>query len=305
MRRILLTGRNGQVGWELQRTLVPLGEVIALDRRELDLTSPDSISQTVRDVRPGVIVNAAAYTAVDRAESEPELAMRVNGVAPGILAEEARRLGAVMVHYSTDYVFDGAKDGPYLEDDATAPLNEYGRSKLAGEQAIRAIGGAHYIFRTSWVYAARGHNFVNTILRLARERTELMIVDDQVGAPTWARSIADMTARVLADTRAAPRDRSGLYHFSAAGAVSWCDFARTIVETARSVWPATGLARVTPIPSSQYPLPARRPLNSRLDSTRLRESFGVVPPDWDAMLAKCIGEMADAGREPVLPAAHT
>jgi dTDP-4-dehydrorhamnose reductase len=195
--RILLTGKNGQVGAELQRALPVLGEVIALGRQDLDLASPDVLRRTVRDTKPDVIVNAAAYTAVDRAESEPELAAAVNGNAPGILAEEAQRSGAFLVHYSTDYVFDGTKDTPYTEDDTPNPLNAYGRSKLAGENAIRASGVSHYIFRTSWVYAAHGHNFLNTILRLARERRELKIVDDQTGAPTWARTIADITTQAL------------------------------------------------------------------------------------------------------------
>ena len=303
--RILLTGRNGQVGWELARSLAPLGEVMALERGELDLASADSIAQAVREARPGVIVNAAAYTAVDRAEAEPELATRVNAVAPGILAEEARRLGALLVHYSTDYVFDGAKDGPYTEDDVPAPLNEYGRSKLAGEQAIRAVGGAYYIFRTSWVYAARGSNFVRTILRLGRERTELRIVDDQIGAPTWARAIADMTAQVLTGGEAgAARERAGLYHFTAAGAVSWCGFAQAILQAAQSAFPAMNIPRLIPIPSSEYPLPACRPRNSRLDNSRLAAVFGIVPRSWDGMLRQCLQEMAAAHGKPVEPAAH-
>ena len=305
MMRILLTGRNGQVGWELVRALAPLGKVIALGRGELDLASADSIAQAVRDTRPEVIVNAAAYTAVDRAESEPELATRVNAIAPGILAEEARRLGALLVHYSTDYVFDGAKDGAYMEDDAAAPLNEYGRTKLAGDQAIRAVDGAYYIFRTSWVYAARGSNFVRTILRLACERTELRIVDDQIGAPTWARSIADMTAQVLAGSEAGgARERAGLYHFTAAGAVSWCGFAQAILQAAQSAFPAMNIPRLIPIPSSEYPLPARRPRNSRLDNSRLAAAFGVVPRSWDGMLRQCMQDMTTVHGKPVEPAAH-
>ena len=283
--RILLTGKNGQVGWELQRALAPLGEVIAPDRRALDLASGDSISTAVRAVSPDVIVNAAAYTAVDRAESEPDLAMRVNGAAPAILAEEARRLGALMVHYSTDYVFDGTKQGAYVEDDAPAPLNQYGRSKLAGEQAVRTTAGAYCIFRTSWVYAARGHNFLNTILRLARERAELRIVDDQIGAPTWARSIADMTAAALSGPA---RERSGLYHLTASGSVSWHGFARAILEGARSRFPDVSMPRLVPIPSSEYPLPAHRPLNSRLDNARLHAAFGLAPCRWEVMLAQCM-----------------
>lgn len=303
--RILLTGRNGQVGWELARSLAPLGEVIALERGELDLASGDSIVQAVREARPGVIVNAAAYTAVDRAEAEPELAMRVNAVAPGILAEEARRLGALLVHYSTDYVFDGAKDGPYTEDDATAPLNEYGRTKLAGEQAIRAAAGAYYIFRTSWVYAARGNNFLNTILYLARERAELRIVNDQIGAPTWARGIAETTARVVAGMHPGPaREMSGLYHLTACGAVSWFGFAQAILEMAKSVFPAMKTPQLIPISSGEYPLPARRPRNSRLDNSRLATAFGIVPRNWDDMLTQCMQEMASVLGKPVKPVAH-
>jgi len=298
--RMLLTGRNGQVGWELQRALAPLGEVIALDRSQLDLDAADSITRAVRDAQPDIIVNAAAYTAVDRAESEPEVAMRVNGVAPGILAEEACRLGALLVHYSTDYVFDGAKPHAYVEDDVPAPINEYGRSKLAGEQAIRASDGAYYIFRTSWVYAARGSNFVRTILRLARERDELRIVADQMGAPTSARAIADMTAQVLA--AGGVRERTGLYHFTAAGAVSWCGFAQAILKRAPAVYPDMKIPRVIPIPSSEYPLPARRPRNSRLDASRLAAAFGVVAQDWDDMLGNCMQEMACG--TPVEPAAR-
>ena len=298
--RMLLTGRSGQVGWELQRALAPLGEVIAPGRSELDLTAADSITRTVRDARPDIIVNAAAYTAVDRAESEPEVAMRVNGVAPGILAEEATRLGALLVHYSTDYVFDGAKAHAYVEDDVPAPINEYGRSKLAGEQVVRASDGAYYIFRTSWVYAARGSNFVRTILRLARERDELRIVADQMGAPTSARAIADMTAQVLAADGA--RERTGLYHFTAAGAVSWCGFAHAILERAQAVYPDIKIPRLIPIPSSEYPLPARRPRNSRLDASRLAAAFGVVAQGWDDMLGNCMQEMASG--TPVEPAAH-
>jgi dTDP-4-dehydrorhamnose reductase len=303
--RILLTGRDGQVGWELNRTLAPLGEVIAPDRGKLDLGAADSITRAVREARPAVIVNAAAYTAVDRAESEPELAMRVNGVAPGILAEEARRLGALLVHYSTDYVFDGTEVRAYLEDDAPAPLNEYGRTKLAGERAIRASAGAHYIFRTSWVYAARGSNFVRTILRLARERSELRIVDDQIGAPTWARAIAEMTAQVLSGVEAGnARERAGLYHFTAAGAVSWCGFAQAILDRAQSTCPDMSIPRLVPIPSSEYPLPARRPRNSRLDTSRLAAAFGLVPQRWDDMLGQCMQEVVPAPGKPVAPAAH-
>jgi dTDP-4-dehydrorhamnose reductase len=294
MTRVLLAGRNGQLGWELQRALAPLGELVALDRAGMDLADPDSIHRAIADARPDVIVNAAAYTAVDRAESEPDAAMRINGIAPGIIAEEAARSGALVVHYSTDYVFDGAQGAPYREDDPPAPMSAYGRSKLAGEEAVRAAGAPYLILRTSWVYAARGANFLRTMLRLAGERDELKIVDDQVGAPTWARSIAVMTARVLGVGGAGPgraRERTGVYHLTAAGAVSWCGFARAIFAAARERRPDFKAPAVVPIPSSQYPLPARRPANSRLATDKLEAAFGVEPPRWDAALAQCMREV--------------
>lgn len=291
--RILLTGRNGQVGWELQRALAPVGQVIALGHSDLDLASADAISKAVRAARPDIIVNAAAYNAVDRAESEPLLARLVNGVAPGVLADEARRLGAVFVHYSTDYVFDGGKNGAYVEDDVPAPINEYGRSKLAGEQAIRSAGGRYCILRTSWVYAARGTNFLNTILRLAQERPELKVVDDQIGAPTWARYVAEATARVLGSICAEPaRELSGLYHLAASGAVSWFGFAHAILEATKSAFPTMNLSRLEPVSSAQYLLPARRPHNSRLDGSRLSDAFGLVLPSWECMLKECLREKA-------------
>ena len=296
--RILLTGKSGQVGKALQATLAPAGEVIALDRGQLDLVSADAIRQAVREIKPDVIVNAAAFTAVDRAESEPDLAMAVNGVAPGVLAVEARRIDALLVHYSTDYVFDGAKDGPYMEEDATHPLSVYGRTKLAGEQAIREAGIRHYIFRTSWVYSARGSNFVHTILRLARERTEIRIVDDQVGAPTWARSIAEITAKILSaggNTTNAPDNAGGIYHVTAAGAVSWFGFAQAILAAAKTRFPRMIVPQLIPIPSSEYPLPARRPLNSRLDNSRLTAAFGLALPKWEDALRLCMQEIASAG----------
>jgi dTDP-4-dehydrorhamnose reductase len=294
MTRVLLAGRGGQLGWELQRTLAPFGELVALDRAGMNLADPDSIHRAIADARPAVIVNAAAYTAVDKAESEPEAAMRVNGVAPGIIAEEAARIGALMVHYSTDYVFDGAKPEPYREDDLPAPLSVYGRSKLAGEEAVRAAGGAHLIFRTSWVYATRGSNFLLTMLRLARERRELRIVDDQVGAPTWARSIAELTARVLGVDGAGPgpaRELGGVYHLAAAGAVSWFGFAQAIFAQARARRADFAAPALVPIPASDYPLPARRPANSRLDTGKLAAAFDLRPPRWDAMLADCMKEV--------------
>lgn len=287
--RILLTGSNGQVGRELQRTLAPLGMVTALDRAGLDLSDADAIRKAVRAHRPGLIVNAAAYTAVDRAESEPELALAVNGIAPGVLAEEAKQLGSVLVHYSTDYVFDGTKTAAYTETDRPNPLNVYGKTKLAGEQAIRTAGAAHYILRTSWVYAAEGVNFLNTILRLARERQELRIVDDQIGAPTWARSIAEMTVQILAGARDAGDARHGTYNLAASGTVTWFGFAQAIFAAAEK---SLGVMspRLTPIRTADYPLPAQRPANSRLDTRLLGEKFGITPAPWQRMLEQCLQE---------------
>ncbi|MDO9064018.1 MAG: dTDP-4-dehydrorhamnose reductase, partial [Sulfuricella sp.] len=227
--KILLIGKNGQVGWELQRTLATLGDVVAIDRQGMDLANPDSIRSAIRIIRPDLIANAAAYTAVDKAESEPELAMAINGIAPGIMAEEAKRLGAAMIHYSTDYVFDGTKTSPYTEEDAPNPLSVYGKTKFAGEQAILAVGIPHLIFRTSWVYGLRGRNFLQTILRLAKERDELKVVDDQIGAPTWSRMIAEATSQILAQSflpltphPSLLTQYGGIYNLTAAGRTSWC-----------------------------------------------------------------------------------
>lgn len=287
--RILLTGSKGQVGRALQQTLAQLGQVTALDRHALDLADRDAICKTVRECRPELIINAAAYTAVDRAETEADLAMAVNGVAPGVLAEEAKRLGARLVHYSTDYVFDGSKPTPYSEADTPNPLNVYGKTKLAGEEAIRATGVAHHILRTSWVYAAEGANFLNTILRLAKERPELRIVDDQTGAPTWARAIADLTAQILAAGLRGEDPRHGLYHLTATGAVTWFGFAQAILAEVQKT-PGRTVPRLIPITTAEYPLPARRPANSRLDTSRLTETFGIRPAPWQEMLAQCLQE---------------
>jgi dTDP-4-dehydrorhamnose reductase len=296
--KILVTGANGQVGWELQRTLHTLGDVVACDRGTLDLSDPDSIRGKVREVRPDVIVNAGAYTAVDKAESEPELAMAVNGVAPGVLAEEAKQLGALLLHYSTDYVFDGTKAEPYLESDATNPVSVYGSTKLAGEKAIEAADGAYLIFRTSWVYGGRGKNFLLTILRLAGEREELRVVDDQFGAPTWCRTIAEATAQVVAKLSAGGRidadravDVRGTYNLTAGGRVSWCGFARAIVEATR---PRRGgiSPKVTRITTAEYPLPARRPVSSLLSNLKLQDTFGIFCPPWDHALDLCLADLA-------------
>lgn len=286
--RILLTGKNGQVGHELQHLLPSLGTVIAFGREELDLTSADAIRKTMRDVRPDIVVNAAAYTAVDRAEQEPDKAFAINATAPGIIAEEALRTDAFVVHYSTDYVFDGTKKTPYLENDSPNPLSAYGHSKIAGENAIRASDAAHFIFRTSWVYAAHGRNFVQTILGLARERNELKIVDDQIGAPTWARTIAETT---LAALKGQYRDHGGLYHLTATGAVTWFGFAKAILAEAKSLGPDLRVPEIIPITTSEYPLPAPRPANSRLDNTKLHTALGLSTPDWTVSLAECMREI--------------
>ncbi len=290
MKSILVIGKNGQVGSALPVALRPLGRVIALGRAEMNLTNPDAIRAVIRAAKPDVIVNAAAYTAVDKAESEPELAMQINAIAPGLMAEEALRLGALLVHYSTDYVFDGAKPAAYTETDIPNPLNAYGRTKLAGEQAIQATGVAHYILRTSWVYAAAGANFLNTILRLSRERPELRIVNDQIGAPTWAKAIAEMTAQLLPAGMKNPADpRYGLYHLTASGAVTWFGFAQTILAEAQQT-PGLVPPRLIPITTAEYPLPARRPANSQLDTTKLTATFGIKPAPWQEMLAQCMQE---------------
>jgi dTDP-4-dehydrorhamnose reductase len=291
MRAILLTGKNGQIGWELQRTLQPLGKVIAVGSEQLDLNEPDMIRRVVREISPDIIVNAAAYTDVDKAESEPGLAHAINGVAPGILAEEAKRLDAWLVHYSTDYVFDGKKSDAYLETDEPNPLNVYGRTKLAGEHAITEIGGKHLILRTSWIYGARGRNFLLTMLCLAKERSELRIVNDQIGAPTWSRMIAEMTSQILAQLHApgggVGEGLSGIYHLTAQGAVSWYDFAQAIFELA-AVEQKPSLVSIS---SAEYPVAACRPSNSRLDNGYLHRVFGLNAGDWDKSLELCCEEL--------------
>jgi dTDP-4-dehydrorhamnose reductase len=266
--RILLTGATGQVGWELRKTLTPLGEVRAFDRFGIDLADAPSLVAAVRALQPDVIVNAAAYTAVDKAEAERGLAFAVNATAPRVLAEEAKRIGAFLVHYSTDYVFDGEKDDPYAEQDATRPINVYGESKLAGEQAILASGCRHLVLRTSWVYGSRGRNFYLSMLRLAKERPELRVVDDQVGAPTSSLEIARTSAVLIG------KGAQGLYHLTAQGATTWCGFARAILERARVATP------VVAIRTADYPTPAKRPRNSRLDCSKLRAEQGVSLAEW-------------------------
>jgi dTDP-4-dehydrorhamnose reductase len=282
--KILLTGSTGQVGYELERSLQGLGEVVAVDRNRMDLANLDQVRDVIRAVRPQLIVNPAAYTAVDKAESEPELAHRINAEAPAVMAAEAKALGAALVHYSTDYVFDGRAAAARVETDPVGPLNVYGASKLAGEQAIAAAGVPHLIFRTSWVYGMRGKNFLLTMLRLARERDELRIVDDQHGAPTWSRTIADTTAQVLAQARAGGagwwNDNGGIYHLSSQGRTTWCGFTAAILEEA-------GIdCRLVPITTDQYPLPATRPQYSALNAERLQRLVRL--PDWREALRLCM-----------------
>ncbi|MFO1302362.1 MAG: dTDP-4-dehydrorhamnose reductase [Burkholderiales bacterium] len=287
--RILVTGAGGQVGGELARILPPHGEVLALDRATLDLADPDAIAATMRAAKPSLVVNAAAYTAVDLAERERERAFAINARAPEVLAEEARRLGAVLVHYSTDYVFDGRASSPYREDDATGPLNAYGESKLAGERAIASTGAAALVLRTSWVYGLTGKNFLLTIRRLARERDEIRIVADQLGTPNWSRALADATARLVAMGPAALAERAGLYHFTSTGSTSWHGFARAIVGDAPK-------PVVTPIATSEYPTPARRPAYGVLSTAKFERAFGFSLPAWQDALAACLREAGDAPR---------
>jgi dTDP-4-dehydrorhamnose reductase len=314
MAKVLLFGRNGQLGWELAHRLAFLGELTMLGSAEVDFARPEAIRSAVRAAQPSVIVNAAAYTAVDKAESEPELAWAINAQAPGVLAEEAARAGSLLVHYSTDYVFDGSKAEPYIETDPTNPLNVYGKSKLGGEQAIaRAMAGTDgrfLIFRTSWVYGARGANFLLTMLRLAKERSELRIVDDQVGAPTSSEALAEATAAVLqriftVDPGGAqnasllpteiplatlPADWSGIYHLTCAGATSWFGFAKEFL-TRRAEATGAPMPTLIPIPTAEFPRPARRPANSRLSCEHLRQTFGVTVPPWQQALHRVLDQI--------------
>lgn len=291
--KILLLGSNGQVGFELARSLLPLGEVIALNRSQADLTNLENLRATMQAICPDVIVNAAAYTAVDKAKSERELAFLINAQAVEVLAQEAKKLNALLIHYSTDYVFDGTKTTPYFENDVTNPLNIYGESKLAGELAIQKSDVDYLIFRTTWVFAARGQNFVNSILRLAAEREELNIVADQIGAPTWARLIADTTAHCLFQAqseRNAKIFESGIFNLTNSGENSWFGFAEKIVEFARSKNMELKNHVINPIPTSAYPTPAKRPANSRLNTEKLSQRFHVKMPLWEETLKLCLEE---------------
>ena len=288
---ILVTGVSGQVGFELLRMLQGLGRVVPCDRSTLDLSDLDRVRTFVRDMKPSLIVNPAAYTAVDKAETDVDAARRLNVEVPRVFAEEAARSGSPLIHYSTDYVFDGTKAGAYVEADAPNPQNVYGATKLEGEQAIAATGCAHLILRTSWVYGRRGRNFLLTMLKLGSERPELRVVADQVGAPTWAKTIAAVTAHIVAQgAAAADRDwwtrRTGVYHLTSAGETSWCGFAEAIFAVAMA---STG-PRVVPIPSRDYPTPAKRPANSRMSLDKLSNTFGLNMPDWSDALRLCLQE---------------
>ena len=293
--KILLLGKNGQVGWELQRSLAPLGELTALDRHSEpcgDLSRPERLADTVRALRPDVIVNAAAHTAVDKAESEVDLARTLNATAPAALAQAAAETGAWLVHYSSDYVFDGSGQQPWQEDDATGPLGVYGQTKLEGEQAIGTSGCKHLIFRTSWVYAARGGNFARTMLRLAQERERLTVIDDQRGAPTGADLIADVTAHAIRAALQQPA-LSGLYHLVASGETSWHGYASHAIACARESRPdlAWKVDEIAPVPTSAFPTPAKRPLNSRLNTHKLQQTFGLTLPHWQRGVDRLLAEI--------------
>ncbi|KAB8315324.1 dTDP-4-dehydrorhamnose reductase [Tolypothrix campylonemoides VB511288] len=308
--RVLLTGITGQVGWELQRTLMTLGEVVPAGRKvssaglRMDLSQPDTIRYVIREVKPNLIINAAAYTAVDKAEAEPELAMAVNGTAPGVIAEEAKLLGAGVIHYSTDYVFNGNQSTPYTEQDEPDPQNIYGKTKLAGEKAIQAIGVPYLILRTSWVYGLRGKNFLLTMLKLAQERQELRVVDDQVGAPSWSRLIAESTAQILSqgtqDMTVFLNSNSGIYHLTATGQTSWYGFAKAIFENISNS-SHHKLKNLVAIPSKEYITPAKRPAYSSLDTHKISNTFGLCLPSWQVNLELLLGaESSDNLQEMVI-----
>ncbi len=297
--KILLLGKNGQLGWELQRSLAPLGEVIACGRNEADLAKLTELRALVRDISPQIIVNAAAYTAVDKAEAEPAQAFLINSDAVDVLAQEASLLKSWLIHYSTDYVFDGTQKGAYVETDTPAPLGVYGQSKFAGEEAVRASGCRHLILRTSWVYAARGNNFIKTMLRLARERDELKVVSDQLGAPTSAELLADVTACCLYRLQydaSFSREQSGTYHLAASGTTSWHGFAQMILDEAgrHGVELRATAKNVLAIPTSEYPLPAKRPLNSQLTTDKIRNTFNLALPSWQFHAKRALEEIVSS-----------
>ena len=295
--KILLLGKNGQVGWELQRALAPLGELVALDfdspgPLSADFSKPESLAATVQAVRPQIIVNAAAHTAVDKCESEPDVARALNAESPAVLAREAQRLGAWLMHYSTDYVFDGSGTTPWVEDSPTGPLSVYGATKLEGEEAIRASGCRHLILRTSWVYAARGGNFAKTMLKLAKERDRLTVIDDQIGSPTGADLLADITAHALRTALQRP-EVAGTYHGVGDGETSWHGYAQHVIEFARARGETIKVARdaIAPVPTSAFPTPAKRPANSRMNTHKLRTTFGLTLPSWQAGVDRMLTEV--------------
>jgi dTDP-4-dehydrorhamnose reductase len=296
--QILLLGKNGQVGWELQRSLAPLGQLIALDEgsQELcgDFTNLEGVAETIRDVAPDIIVNAAAHTAVDKAESEQELARTINALTPGTLAQEAKRCDAWLVHYSTDYVFDGSGDMSWKETDVTAPVSVYGKTKLEGEKAIIASGCKYLIFRTSWVYATRGSNFAKTILKLAQERDSLKVIDDQIGAPTGADLLADVTAHTIRIAQQRP-EVSGLYHLVASGQASWYEYANSVIDFARQsgIEIKASPKDIQPVPTSAFPTVATRPMNSRLDTAKLQDTFGLKLPHWESGVTRMLTEFLE------------
>lgn len=294
--RVLLFGKGGQLGWELQRSLAPLGDVVAVDFDSSDhcgdFTDQEELAATVRAVRPDVIVNAAAHTAVDKAESEPELVRAINALAPGVLAREAAALGAWLVHYSTDYVFDGSGEGARVETDPTGPLSVYGATKLEGEALVQASGAKHLIFRTSWVYAARGANFAKTMLRLARERERLTVIADQIGAPTGADLLADVTAHAIRAVQQRP-ELGGLYHLVAGGETHWHGYASFVIDFARRAGEPLAVKEIAPVPTSSFPTPAKRPHNSRLSTEKLQKAFGLHLPDWQGGVERMLTEILD------------
>ncbi len=293
--KILLLGKNGQVGWELQRSLSPLGEVLALDSRSCDLSNLAGLAATISLFVPDVIVNAAAYTAVDKAESEPELARTINALAPAVLAREAKKINAWLIHYSTDYVFDGSGERSWQEEDGTGPLNVYGASKLEGEQLIQQSGCRHLIFRTSWVYGTRGGNFAKTMLRLCQERESLKVIDDQIGAPTGADLLADVTAQAIRMAQQNP-EVAGLYHLSAAGETSWYGYASFVIDAARSAGMPVKTTAIEAVPTSAFPTAARRPHNSRLDTSKLRNTFDLHLPDWQTGVTRMLDEILESSK---------
>ena len=286
--RILLTGKNGQVGWELNRSLSTLGTVFALGRDQIDLSKPETLGSVIQEIKPNIIINAAAYTAVDKAESEPELTMTVNGIAPGVIAEEAKKIGAGMIHYSTDYVFDGKATAPYKEEDPPCPLSVYGKSKLAGDKGIMQAGIPHIILRTGWVYSLRGSNFLLTMQKLAQTKDQIKVVDDQIGGPTWSRAIAEGTARILEQCRGAKKSaifsHSGIFNMSCGGETSWFGFANKILELSSLIKDTELIS----IPTIEYPTPAVRPRNSLLSNIKLKQAFHYEMPHWQDALQVCL-----------------